>query len=100
MLALALDSQLETDNGTSSSELDDHIAATEFVGETVRLDETLIYSMYKFILHNELYILSSLQGNVQLDSNGNRLDTMALLYQYRLLNLTTGISPRVHFTCI
>ena len=46
MLALALDSQLETDNGTSSSELDDHIAATEFVGETVRLDETLTFHVY------------------------------------------------------
>ena len=40
MLALALDSQLEADNTTSSSELGDYIASTEFVGETVRLSET------------------------------------------------------------
>ena len=36
MLALALDSQLKTDN--SSSDLYKHIASTEFMGETVRLD--------------------------------------------------------------
>ena len=35
MLALALDSQLNTDN--SSNDLHDHIGSTQFMGETVRL---------------------------------------------------------------
>ena len=41
MLALALDSQLEIENSTSSNDLDEYIASTEFVGETVRPDEIL-----------------------------------------------------------
>ena len=51
MLALALDSQLEIENSTSSNDLDEHIASTEFVGETVRLDEILI------IVCTSLYIM-------------------------------------------
>ena len=51
MLALALDSQLEIENSTSSNDLDEHIVSTEFVGETVRLDEILI------IVCTSLYIM-------------------------------------------
>lgn len=37
-------------------------------------------------------ILFLVQGLVQVDSNGNRLNIMTLLFQYRLLNSNTGIN--------
>ena len=41
-------------------------------------------------------IHSIVQGRVEVDSDGNRLNTMTLIYQYRLLNSTTGTKS----TCI
>ena len=48
MLALALDSQLEVENSTDRSDLDEHIASTKFVGVTVRLDERVIIACSSF----------------------------------------------------
>ena len=53
MLALALDSWLKGDN--SSNDLQQYIASTEFTGETVRLDETLIIVCLSLILNNDTF---------------------------------------------
>ena len=87
MLALALDLQLKNDN--SSNDLHEHIASTEFMGETVRLDETLSIECVSLCC---IMIHSLVQGRVQVNSNGDRLNTMTLLYQYRPLNSTTGMN--------
>ena len=73
MLALALDSQLEIDNSTSSNELDQHIASTEFLGETVRLHEILI------IVHTSLYIMK-IDAFVVLCRAGSKWTAKVIVY--------------------